>query len=116
MGDIPEDEFHRYVGEWFRHHYGQENVSHEVYLDATGRYADFIINSPIGTLCVEVENDFESVMNGTGQAVLYGTHYPNTISVVVVPAEHTESPEYDYLRWRTNVVVIELPYPNEYNN
>lgn len=98
-----EDErpFHDRVVEWLRGEYGEDAVETDKYLKETGRYADVWVEAPLGPLAIEVENDFEAVLKGVGQTLLYASHDEHGAEAyVVVPPGHVEQPEADLLRRR----------------
>lgn len=94
------------VKEQLIEYFGEENVEENVYLAESGRYADFIVDTPFFWFAIEVENDWESAIKGVGQAELYASHYKDAIPVVVVPEGHIDNPEYALLRER--VLIIEM--------
>lgn len=98
--------YHERVREYLVEQYGEENVESTKYLDETGRFADFWVEGPVVTLAVEVENDWEAVSKGIGQATLYSAHDDDAVPVVIVPPGHVEYPEVEMLRER--IAIIEL--------
>lgn len=108
MSDRTEKTFHEQVREYLIDEYGNENIEHEKYLEETGRYADFWIDGPLMSLAVEVENDWEAVMKGIGQSILYAAHEQSTAPVVVVPKGHVEYPEVQMLREKVTIVELDV--------
>ncbi len=86
--------------------YGPENIKSNVYLPRTGRYLDIYVDD-IFPLAVEVENEFEDVFNGVGQALLYA-HETDAIPAVVVPEGKIEEPEREILNNYVNIIEIEV--------
>lgn len=103
MPHQPETEFHKRVKSYLHEKYGENNVVSQAYLEDTGRWADFRVESPLGVIYIEVENDFEAVFKGIGQAELYASHESNARGIVIFPEEHIEEPEYSYLSQSTKV-------------
>lgn len=101
-----ESEFTEKVEEELESFFGEENVRREVYLPETWRFADFVVQTEFFGFVVEVENDWDSVFKGIGQATLYASHYPNCFPVVVLPEGHTESPEVEYFRRHIPIVEV----------
>lgn len=91
------------------------HIAQNAYLPRSGRYADFIVTfeSPGEgdnlVLAVEVENDFEALINGIGQAAMYAGHFKWAYPVVMYPEGHAEEPELSALHNGTNVHLIEVP-------
>lgn len=74
------------------------------------RRPDFVVWTAMGTVAVEVENDFEAAIKGAGQAQMYAaeveeTYYGPCEPLVIVPSGHVENPEVEYLP----VPVYEVP-------
>lgn len=103
-----ESEFHETVAAWLEANFGEANVTYEPRLPATGRVPDFWVRDDLCNYAVEVENDWEAVIKGVGQAVLYAAHSPNTVAVVAVPPGHLEQPEASLIAERTSVVLREV--------
>lgn len=100
--------YHERLVEHLVTEYGEEHVETDVYLEETGRFCDVLVETPLVTLALEVENDWEAVIKGIGQATLYAAHYPEgAVPVVVTPPGHVEEPEVSLLR-RNGVLVREV--------
>lgn len=87
------------VAAFFGDAYGVGNAHTDVELPSQRR-PDLVVQTPIQTLYIEVENDAESTIPGAGQAVEYAgegitQHNENAVPVVVSP--HWEYPERDAL-------------------
>ncbi|MFC7165687.1 hypothetical protein [Halospeciosus flavus] len=93
MTHVPEDEFAESVQTWLESEFGSDDVEQNYVLDETSREVDFLANGPVATWAIEVENDAESLIKGTGQTTLYAAHDPEYRPAVVVPAGHVEEPE-----------------------
>lgn len=85
-----------------------DDIWYQVTLPETDREADFIFvhkvpdrEQPDIIHTVEVENDWESILEAVGQAHLYAGHFDRAIPCVAIPKGHIEQPEYDYLRGQT---------------
>ena len=78
--------------------FGVDGIESQVYLDASGRYADFVARRGDVVYTVEVENGWESVTDAVGQACLYAGHYDDAVPVVAFPEGHADQPEFDLLR------------------
>lgn len=105
-----EDErpFHDRLVEHLVTEYGEDAVRTDVYLKETGRWVDVLVETPLVTLALEVENDWESVIMGIGQANLYAAHVEEgAVPVVAVPPGHVEEPEVSLLR-RRGVIIREV--------
>lgn len=99
-----ENEFARKVGEYLIEQYGEENVEQNKYFSESRRYVDFWVDAPVVSLAIEVENDFDAVMEGVGQSLVYAGHEEGAIPLVIVPEDHVEHPEVDYLRETVRVI------------
>lgn len=86
--------------------FGEDNVEEEKYLPETGRFVDFYVETALIDMAIEVENDFESVVTGVGQTLLYAQHELGAVPMVVIPEGHDEQPETDLLR--REVAIIEV--------
>lgn len=89
--------FHDRVVVELEQRYGAANVETDKYLQASGRYADVWVDIEPIALAIEIENDWESVATGVGQALLYAQHDARAVPVVIVPPGHVESPERELL-------------------
>lgn len=101
---ISEKQYHKIVLGWLEDSFVQ--VDYEPRLDS-GREPDFIAYTPFSTYVIEVENDFESIKSGIGQAVMYSGetgHNP----IVVFPHHTIEEPEYSYILKESPVNIIAL--------
>lgn len=70
------------------------------------RRPDFIAYTPFNSYVIEVENTFEDVFIGIGQATYYASETGHT-PVVVLPADNVEEPEFTYLRENDDTPLIE---------
>lgn len=100
--------FHGRVVEYLRDEYGRENVESNKYLPDPYRFVDVWVEGPVAPLAIEIENDFESVIAGAGQALVYCAEETNAIPVVIVPPGHVEEPEVSSLRRRLPVVELDV--------
>lgn len=97
MTHLSEHEFADLVEEWLIELHGAGNVLREEYLSETGRFADFLVTTAITTWAIEVENDADSIVEATGQSILYASHHPAYRPAIVVPAGHVDHPEREML-------------------
>lgn len=91
------------VEEHLVEHYGADNVEREKYLPEPYRFVDFWVSGPVVDLAIEVENDFESLMTGIGQAQLYAAHR-DAVPVVIVPEDHIDHPEMEMVKEQVQVM------------
>lgn len=90
-----EDKFQEAVAAWLTQAF--ETVEEEVRLDSTGHYVDFVAHTPFNSYAIEVENSWDSIYSGIGQAMTYAAetgHDP----VVVFPADEINDTEAHLLR------------------
>lgn len=89
--------------------YGEEAIETQYTLPDTGRRVDVYVDTPgnVPPMAMEVENDFESVFNGIGQAWLYSQQLA-AMPFVVVPTGHVELPELLYLAG-SPVTIVQFP-------
>lgn len=99
-----ESEFAEKVGEYLIESYGEENVEQNKFLSESYRFVDFWVDGPVVTLAIEVENDFDAVIEGVGQALMYAGHDDGVVPVVIIPEDHVEHPEVDYLRETVRII------------
>lgn len=92
-----EKSFAEKVGDYLKRLYGDDNVEEQKYLSESARYVDYWVSGPFVDMAIEVENDFESVFTGDGQAIMYAGHGDNVVPVVVVPEGHVQNPEAEYM-------------------
>lgn len=110
MTHEPERTFEDHVEHELLGRFGAANVRRQPQLIATDRRPDFAVEGAFCEFLIELENDFESIWTGIGQATLYAAHRENTVPVVAVPEGHIEEPEAMLIRARTPVVLWEVEY------
>lgn len=93
--------------------YGAENVTREPRFAETYREPDFLIETHLCTLAVEVENRSEDVIGGLGQAVLYASHDTEYVPVVVHPPDDENPEELGLLHGQVGVVACDVPDPGD---
>lgn len=82
---------------------GAAEIDYQVRLPSSNRRVDFVVvhtrpgDADNLVHAVEVENDFEAMVKGTGQAQMYAGHYNLATPVVAYPVGHVEEPEYSAL-------------------
>jgi len=109
MTDITEQQFSNYVEELLAAYFGKQNVERQKYFSETNRFADFWVETPLVTLAIEVDNDFDGMIKGVGQSMLYAGHSLNAVPIVIIPEDHAEYPEINMLRRYINIVEISVP-------
>jgi len=67
--------------------YGSDNVERE-YVFEDGLRVDFLVQTPLCRLVIELENDAASIRDGLGQAVDYHRKAPDLRPVILVPKGH----------------------------
>lgn len=105
-----ESTYHDRVYDYLVDQYGVDNVDSNVYLSETYRFVDIWVEGPVVDYAIEIENDFESAIEGIGQAALYASHEfdnPNVVPIVVLPPDHVAQPEADMLR-ESGIHIVEL--------
>lgn len=88
--------------------YGDENVQRNPRLE-TDRIPDFLIDTWLCTLAVEVEDREEDMIDGSGQASMYAAHDTEYVPVVVGPPDGTATEELDLLHGDVGVVLRTPP-------
>lgn len=86
--------------------YGEDNVQRTVRMP-NDRIADFIVETPLVGLAIEVENDEEDAIHGTMQAVMYADTEKEWCPVVIIPELSEDRPEIDTMADQVAIVVIE---------
>lgn len=104
---VPEDQFTETVASTAERAFGPGSVSANVYDPETERFADLVVATDLVDFVVEVENTFEDVFTGVGQALFYGAAL-DAMPVVAIPAGLAEQPETSLIRYRTPVELIEV--------
>lgn len=92
---MSEREFHKLVAAWLSESFA--DVEHEVYLEGSGHYVDFIAHTPFHSYAIEVEDSWDSIYDGLGQASMYGAETGH-IPVVVFPADTVDELELEIVR------------------
>jgi hypothetical protein len=83
-----ESEYHKLVSAWLDSSFS--DIDHEPYLDS-GRIPDFIVHTPFESYVIEVEDGWDSLYAGIGQAAVYASetgHKP----VVIMPTVPDQEP------------------------
>lgn len=106
MTHISEPEYMDLLEPKLKEWYGEENVEREEYMP-DGRIADFLVETPLVSLAIEVENDEEDAIAGTMQAVLYADHEKEWAPVVILPELEEDRPEINTMADQVAFVVIE---------
>lgn len=105
---VLESKYADYLEVLFEDKFGSENVEREVYTPA-GRFCDFVIDSEILRLAVEVENTSEDVIdNGVAQALLYAEEL-NAAPVCVYPLNENDNAE-ELAQLSSHVNIVAIPY------
>jgi hypothetical protein len=107
---VPEVTVEDLIVEWAIMHFGGANVTRQDYLPESRRVADVMIQTPLVTFAIEIENDFPSVTTGVGQAQRYAAHNPKRfVPVVMVPSGLAQQPELSMDRQRCTIIEFDLP-------
>jgi hypothetical protein len=91
---MSEKEYHKLVAAWLDKKFAE--VKSEPFLEEMRRFPDFVAHTPFESYVIEIEDDFESITTGIGQAEMYAAESGYT-PVVIIPANEVKQPEYDYL-------------------
>ena len=110
MAHVDEKEFASRVVSDLIEFYSEDEVYEEVVLPATQRRVDIVVNPKNHDIkfAIEVENDFEAVFGGIGQAEIYAAEL-NATPLIIVPEGHVEYPEIMYLS-NSRVEILQYPY------
>jgi hypothetical protein len=87
-------------------HFGKDNITEQKYLPETYRFADFYVEGKFMNYAIEVENDFEAVLKGIGQVLIYANEL-DAVPVIVIPEGHIEEPEATILNRYVEIIEIE---------
>lgn len=101
-----EKDFHTEVHKTLGYEYGVENIEHEVYLESE-RFVDFVVDTGVFKVAIEVETDVNNIAQAIGQAILYSSHREDWMGAVIYPASTTS----DELKYVTSAVGF---YPVEW--
>lgn len=107
-----ERSFEDHVEHELRSEFGKDAVTRQHRFDDDGRIADFVVEHPYATFCFELENDAGSVVNGSGQARYYASHFPDGVPVLAIPEGHIDPEERSYIE-QTDVIVREYPFEGD---
>lgn len=102
----PEQSFYDRVEQFLETEYGAANVESDKFLPEPYRFADLWVETPLVDYAIEVENDFEAVLKGVGQVLIYAAEETNAVPVIIVPPDHVDEPEVSALRRRVPVVEL----------
>jgi hypothetical protein len=106
MTHIPESEYMDLLEPKLKEWYGENSVDREVHMP-DGRIADFLVETPLVNLAIEVENNEEDAITGTMQAVMYADHEKERAPVVILPELEEDRPEIQTMADQAAFVVIE---------
>jgi hypothetical protein len=84
---ISESDFADHVERYLQYQYGEEYVEREYVFEDNLR-VDFLVQTPLCRLAIELENDAASIRDGLGQAVDYHRKAPDLRPVILVPKGH----------------------------
>lgn len=105
---IAESDYADYLEVVFNDLFGKDAVKREFYTKS-GRFCDFLVETELITLAIEVENSSEDVVtNGVAQALLYSEELDAAPLVVYPPDKKDNETELDYLS--SHVSIVEIPY------
>lgn len=107
MIEQTEQEFAQKVREFLIDVYGEENVHMEYYLGRSERLCDFFVRGPLTKFAIEVENNWEAVYGGAGQAIQYAQEI-DAVPVIVVPKGCVEEPERTLIDRYVSIVELDL--------
>lgn len=106
---MTEYNYGNYVTELLCETYGPENVRRNVYLSKTVRYVDFLVDTGIVTLAIELEHSSDKVVQeGYGQANLYAKHNPTWIPVIIYPDDGENAEELEMIG--QDVALVTVPH------
>lgn len=108
MAHESERTFHEKVLEYLEGVYGEENVETNKYLSEARRYCDVWVETQLGILAIEIENDFEACFKGVGQAIVYAAHHEEAMPMIIVPEDHVEEPERSMLARHVPIAELDL--------
>lgn len=110
MSHVDEEEFVNKIVSDLIEIYGEDEVQQEVVLPATQRRIDIVVNpsNHPAKFAIEVENNFEAVFSGIGQAEIYAAEIDAT-PLIMIPEGHVEYPEIMYLS-NSRVEILQYPY------
>ena len=111
---LSEDAYTDLVEEMLVSRYGEENVERGAYIEEVERFADFIVRAWPVDMAIEVENDFESVFDGVGQALVYAAGQSDMTPVIIRPPLEDGSDINDS-RYLAHHVSIKEFNPKEWN-
>lgn len=100
---MKESRYHGLVEAWLAEAFA--DVEHEVVLPS-GRRPDFIAYTHWESYVIEVENGFDSIQEGIGQARMYASETGHT-PIVILPADDLQQPEYDNLQADPDAPIFE---------
>lgn len=89
MSMVSEAHFHGLVAAWLRDSFA--DVEHEPTIES-GREPDFVVHTPFQSYVLEIENTFDDIYNGVGQAAVYSVEM-GLERIVVVPADTIDEPD-----------------------
>lgn len=109
---MTEKSYGNFVERKLKEEYGEENVEREVYLAETYRYMDFLVDTGMMSLAIELEHSSEKVVKeGYGQAKLYAKHNWRWSPVIIYPPDGENQEELQIIG--QDVTLIPLPHEHE---
>jgi len=114
---VSEDAFYPSVRAWLRDEFSPERIEHDVYMENSERFPDFIVELSHEVIAIEVDVTTDRAIKGAGQAHLYTgeldaiNYGPTVRPAIAVPKGVVDEPELTYLRSTIPVYPIPHPYP-----
>ena len=106
---MTEEGYGNYVEDRLNEEYGEENVERNVYLPQTYRYVDFLVDTGIMTLAIELEHSSEKVVKeGYGQVQMYAKHNRKWAPAIIYPPDGENEEELQMVG--QDVVLIPIPH------
>jgi len=102
---VTEAQFHDLVAAWLDENF--VDIEHEPTLPETRHEPDFRVHTVFDAYVVEVEDGWDSVYTGIGQAFLYAQE-TDSESVLVLPADAVDPDDVEYVEAIQNLQVVFL--------
>lgn len=104
---MTERSYHNYIQEILEEQYGEDNVEHEVYLAETYRFVDFVVDTGIVTLAIEVEHSTDKAIREGMMSLLYASHERDWVPVIIHPPDGENKEEIEMMQSFAAYVPVE---------
>lgn len=110
--EISEYDFESLVEAYFVSEFGEQHVDRQHYFPEMVRYADLMVETPVGDFAIEIERSIDAAIRGVGQCLIYAGPRENSYPMVILPEGAAEGEEIELEFLRRTVPILEFPAPD----